>query len=145
MKYLDVKFKKLNNQAIIPEYMSPYASGADIYSCEEIIIGTGEIKLVSTGFALSIPPGFEGQIRPRSGLALKHGITVLNSPGTIDSDYRGEVKVILINLGTNSFSIKKGDRIAQLVITEIVRASLQIVEVLDETERNHGGFGHTGQ
>jgi len=124
--------------------MSNSASGADIYACEELVIKPGEIKLVSTGFSMAIPEGFEGQIRPRSGLALKHGISVLNTPGTIDSDYRGEVKVILINMGTKAFTIKHGDRIAQLVITEVARASFQTVDDLDETERNEGGFGHTG-
>ena len=124
--------------------MSNFASGADIYASEELVIEPGAIKLVSTGFSMAIPEGFEGQIRPRSGLALKHGISVLNSPGTIDSDYRGEVKVILINMGKEAFTIKHGDRIAQLVITEVARASFQIVDDLDETQRNKGGFGHTG-
>jgi dUTP pyrophosphatase len=124
--------------------MSNSASGADIFSCEDTVIGPGEIKLVSTGFAMAVPSGFEGQIRPRSGLALKHGITVLNTPGTVDSDYRGEVKIILINLGKKDFAVKYGDRIAQLVITEVARASFQSVEELDETQRQDGGFGHTG-
>ncbi len=144
MKHLNIKFKKLNSHSLIPEYMSNSASGADIYACEEVVIEPGEIKLVSTGFSLAIPEGFEGQIRPRSGLALKHGISVLNSPGTIDSDYRGEVKVILINLGKKAFTVKYGDRIAQLVITEVARASFQTVQDLDETQRSEGGFGHTG-
>ncbi len=144
MKHIDIKFKKLNSQSIIPEYMSNFASGADIYACEELLIEPGDIKLVSTGFSMAIPEGFEGQIRPRSGLALTHGISVLNSPGTIDSDYRGEVKVILINMGKKAFTVKHGDRIAQLVITEAVRASFQTVDQLDETQRSEGGFGHTG-
>ena len=124
--------------------MSGSASGADIFSCEDLLIGPGEIKLVSTGFSMAIPEGFEGQIRPRTGLAFKHGISVLNTPGTIDSDYRGEVKIILINLGKKDFTVKQGDRIAQLIITEVARASFLIVEELDETQRNEGGFGHTG-
>ncbi|HPZ06897.1 MAG TPA: dUTP diphosphatase [Candidatus Eremiobacteraeota bacterium] len=144
MKELDIKFKKLDPNSIIPEYMSDAASGADIFSAEEVTLETGKIKLVSTGFAISIPEGFEGQIRPRSGMTLKHGITVLNTPGTIDSDYRGEVKIILINLGDKDFLIKKGDRIAQLVITEITRAIFNTVEELDDTKRSEGGFGHTG-
>ncbi len=144
MNHINIKFKKLDSNSIIPEYMSNFASGADIYASEELVIEPGAIKLVSTGFSMAIPEGFEGQIRPRSGLALKHGISVLNSPGTIDSDYRGEVKVILINMGKEAFTIKHGDRIAQLVITEVARASFQIVDDLDETQRNKGGFGHTG-
>ena len=144
MNHINIKFKKLDSNSIIPEYMSNFASGADIYASEELVIEPGAIKLVSTGFSMAIPEGFEGQIRPRSGLALKHGISVLNSPGTIDSDYRGEVKVILINMGKEAFTIKHGDRIAQLVITEVTRASFQTVDDLDETQRNNGGFGHTG-
>jgi dUTP pyrophosphatase len=144
MKEVEIKFKKLTKDSIIPEYMSKGSSGADIYADEELIINPGEIKLVSTGFKLSIPEGFEGQVRPRSGLALKHGITVLNAPGTIDSDYRGEVKVILINLGKENFKINKGDRIAQLIIAEVVRANFTITEELEDTIRSDGGFGHTG-
>jgi len=144
MKKIEIKFKKITPDSIIPEYMSKGSSGSDIYADEELIINPGEIKLVSTGFKLSIPEGFEGQVRPRSGLALKHGITVLNAPGTIDSDYRGEVKVILINLGKENFKINKGDRIAQLIIAEVVRANFTITEELEDTIRSDGGFGHTG-
>ena len=141
---IKIKFKKLKEDSILPEYMSNGSSGADIFSGENITISPGNISLVPTGFSMAIPEGYEGQIRPRSGLALKHGITVLNAPGTIDSDYRGEVKIILINLGKENFIINKGDRIAQLVIGEVKRPAFQLVAELDETERNEGGFGHTG-
>lgn len=144
MKKIEVKFKMITPDAIMPKYMSNGSSGADIYSNEDVIINPGEIKLVSTGFQLSIPEGYEGQVRPRSGLALKNGVTVLNAPGTIDSDYRGEVKVILINLGKEEFRINKGDRIAQLIIADVAKADFILKENLDETIRSDGGFGHTG-
>lgn len=146
MKSLNINIKKINPDSIIPEYMSEYSSGADIFANNEenIIIEPGDIKLIPGGFSLSIPAGFEGQVRPRSGLSLKHGITVLNSPGTIDSDYRGEVKIILINHGKKPFTVKKGERIAQLVITEVIRAHFHKVSELDNTVRSDGGFGHTG-
>lgn len=111
---------------------------------EELQIAPGEIVLVPTGFAVAIPEGFEIQVRPRSGLAVRHGITIINSPGTIDSDYRGEVKVGLINLGAESFVIKRGDRIAQLVLAPVTLATWQVCDELDDTERGAGGFGHTG-
>jgi dUTP pyrophosphatase len=142
MKHLNIKFKKLNSHSLIPEYMSNSASGADIYACEEIVIEPGEIKLYLP-FFLGNTGRIEGQIRPRSGLELKNGISVLNRPGTIDSDYRGEVKVILINLVKKAFTVKYGDRIAQLVITEVARASFQTVQDLDEKHRSEGGIGHT--
>jgi len=107
-------------------------------------LAPGAIVLVPTGFAVAIPPGFELQVRPRSGLAVKHGITVINSPGTIDADYRGEVKIGLVNLGPESFTIRRGDRIAQLVLAPVVRAVFQVVPELDDTDRGDGGFGHTG-
>jgi len=111
---------------------------------EDLTITPGEIKLVSAGFYVSIPYGYEAEIRPRSGLALKHGITLVNTPGTIDSDFRGLVSIILINLGKNDFVIKRGDRIAQMVIKEVTKAELSEMDELDQTERAHGGFGHTG-
>jgi dUTP pyrophosphatase len=118
----------------------------DLSAClsEDVLLGPGERSLIPTGIAVAIPEGCEGQIRPRSGLATKNGIGILNSPGTIDSDYRGEIKVILINLGDEPFVVKDGARIAQLVISPIVRAEWEEVEGLPETDRNHGGFGHTG-
>ncbi len=130
----------------LPVSASEFSSGVDLLSAEaaDTVLKTGKIKLISTGIKIIIPEGYEGQIRPRSGLALKHGITVLNTPGTIDSDYRGIVKVILINLGEEDFNIRRGDRIAQLVIQKIFFPNLKLVDTLDETKRGEGGFGHSG-
>ena len=130
----------------LPEYMSEHASGMDLCAAvkEPVELAPGDIRLIPTGITIAVPPGFEAQVRPRSGLALKHGITVVNAPGTIDSDYRGEVGIILGNLGQRPFSITRGARIAQLVIQRVVRANWQPREELTETERNDGGFGHTG-
>ena len=126
--------------------MSQGSSGMDIYADVEgeVVLNPGEIKLVSAGFYMSIPERFEVQVRPRSGLAIKHGISIVNTPGTIDSDYRGLVGIILINHGKELFSIKRADRIAQLVVNRVIQAEMVIVEELDETARAHGGFGHTG-
>jgi dUTP pyrophosphatase len=110
----------------------------------EVALKPGERRLIPTGIALAIPPGYEGQVRPRSGLALREGITVVNTPGTIDADYRGEVGVLLINLGQQPFRVKRGDRIAQLVINPVCRAELELTGELETTPRNNGGFGHTG-
>lgn len=130
----------------LPGYMSAHAAGMDLLAAveQEVEIAPGRTSLIPTGIRLAIPPGYEGQVRPRSGLALKHGITCLNSPGTIDSDYRGEIKVILINLGQESFAVRRGDRIAQLVFNKIAQAGLVEVSELPETERGVGGFGSTG-
>lgn len=130
----------------LPEYCSQGASGMDLYAAihESILLQPGEWKLISTGVRISLPPGYEAQVRPRSGLALRHGIGILNAPGTIDSDYRGVVSVILMNFGNAPFSIHRGDRIAQLVITRVTRAQWVESPELDETERNSGGFGSTG-
>jgi dUTP pyrophosphatase len=130
----------------LPKYMTPHASGMDICAAvkEPIILAPGEIVLVPTGFAVAIPRGFEAQIRPRSGLAVKQGIGLINSPGTIDSDYRGEVGVALVNFGNEPYTIKRGDRIAQMVIQKVYQLHPEEVEMLDETSRNTGGFGHTG-
>jgi dUTP pyrophosphatase len=132
--------------AVIPEYISKGAAGADLSASleEAVIIEPNETILVPTGIYLAIPPGFEAQIRPRSGLALKHGITFLNSPGTIDSDYRGEVKIIMTNLGKEPFKVENGMRIGQMVFSKVYRGEFIEVEELDETDRNEGGFGHTG-
>jgi len=127
-----------------PAYATAHAAGMDIVSAEELVLAPGARHAVATGFAIAIPEGYEVQVRPRSGLALKHGITCLNTPGTIDADYRGEVKVILANLGTEPFPIGRGDRIAQLVPAQVQRACLDEVDSLDETERGTGGFGSTG-
>lgn len=130
----------------LPISISKFSSGVDLLSAEnsKIILKPGKIILVSTGIKIMIPKGYEGQIRPRSGLALKYGITVLNTPGTIDSDYRGIVKVILINLGEKEFVIQRGSRIAQLVIQKIFFPNFKLVETLDKTKRGEGGFGHSG-
>lgn len=118
----------------------------DIRACvrETTLIRPGEIKLIPTGLAVAVPPGYEAQIRPRSGLALHHGIGMVNSPGTIDSDYRGEIGIIMINWGTETYTIRRGDRIAQMVLSKVYRADLAEVENLDATSRGQGGFGHTG-
>lgn len=130
----------------LPAYMTPHASGMDICASveKEVVIEAGAIMVVPTGIAMALPVGFEAQVRPRSGLAFKHGIGIINSPGTIDADYRGEVRIALINLGHEPFTIHRGDRIAQLVIQRVDQVRMELVEALDETERNDGGFGHTG-
>ena len=129
----------------LPSYASQHAAGLDVVAAENLILPPGGRHAVATGFAIAIPHGYEVQIRPRSGLALKHGITCLNTPGTIDSDYRGEVKVILANLGTESFAIARGERIAQLVPAAVQHATFAEVESLDDTARGAGGFGSTGR
>ncbi len=148
MKHIKIKVKALKHAEGLrsPEYMSAEASGMDLYAAvdSDRELKPGEIFLVPTGICVSIPVGYEAQIRPRSGLSLKHGISIVNSPGTIDSDYRGEIGIISINLGKNNFLIKRGMRIAQLVLQEVIRGDVEIVESLDETTRNSGGFGHTG-
>ncbi len=130
----------------LPMYMTPGSAGMDVCAAvnEDVIMEPGDIIMAPTGLAMAIPPGFEVQVRPRSGLAIKQGVTVVNAPGTIDSDYRGEVKVGLINLSKENRTIKRGDRIAQLVVGRVSRANLKEVNQLDETQRNGGGFGHTG-
>ncbi|WP_443030477.1 dUTP diphosphatase [Sphingopyxis sp.] len=128
----------------LPAYASGGAAGMDVVAAETLTLRPGARHAVATGFAMAIPAGYEVQVRPRSGLALKHGITCLNTPGTIDSDYRGEVKVILANLSEDNFDIKRGDRIAQLVPAPVQRATFAEVTTLDETERGAGGFGSTG-
>lgn len=140
-----VKVKKLDPDAVFPQYQTPGAAGMDLIALTDQSLNKGQIRLVSTGLAFEIPIGYEGQIRPRSSLASRHGVTVVNSPGTIDSDYRGEVKVALINLSAESYKITKGDRIAQLVISPVVHAELDVIEELEPSQRNVGGFGSTGQ
>lgn len=136
----------LENDSLIPAYASPEAAGADLKANinEPMTIPPGKSALIPTGLRFAIPTGFEIQVRPRSGLALKHGITVLNTPGTIDSDYRGEVGVILINHGTEDFEVAPRMRIAQMILSEVKRAEFVITDNLEATERGHGGFGHTG-
>ena len=128
----------------LPGYATEGAAGMDVVSAEDVTIEPGARHAVATGLAVAIPPGYEIQVRPRSGLALKHGITVPNTPGTIDSDYRGELKVILINHGSEPFAIARGDRVAQLVLAAVTRAGWNEVSELDETRRGAGGFGSTG-
>jgi dUTP pyrophosphatase len=129
----------------LPAYATHGAAGMDLVAAEDITLAPGGRHAVATGFAIAIPEGYEVQVRPRSGLALKHGVTCLNTPGTIDSDYRGEVKVILANLGQEPFAIRRGDRIAQLVPAPVLRAELTETDSLDETLRGAGGFGSTGR
>ncbi|RJR38418.1 MAG: dUTP diphosphatase [Desulfobacteraceae bacterium] len=143
-----VRIKRLEGQEDIPlpAYETGGSAGMDLRAAvkEKILLRPGEIRLVPTGLAVSIPPGFEAQIRPRSGLALRHGIGLVNSPGTIDSDYRGEIGLIMINWGTDPVEIRRGDRIAQMIITKAYRAEVVQVEDLDSTARGEGGFGHSG-
>ena len=129
----------------LPAYATGGAAGLDVVAAEDVTLSPGQRHAVATGFAIAIPEGYEVQVRPRSGLALKHGITCLNTPGTIDHDYRGEVKVILANLGNAPFAVRRGERIAQLVPAAVTRATFREVEILGETERGAGGFGSTGQ
>ena len=128
----------------LPTYQTSGAAGMDVRAAENLVLTPGETRLVATGFSMSLTEGYEAQIRPRSGLAIKHSITLMNSPGTIDFDYRGAVKVILTNLGGEPFEVKKGDRIAQMVIAKVERPVIKVVETLDETARGVGGFGSTG-
>lgn len=144
---MQLKIKKFHPDARLPVYASANAAGADLFACmneEFIVLSVGERKLVSTGLGIEIPPGFEIQIRPRSGLALKEGVTVLNAPGTIDADYRGVIGVLLYNAGNRPFSILQGDRIAQMVLAPIVQIKPVLTEELASTERGAGGFGSTG-
>jgi dUTP pyrophosphatase len=143
---IEIKLHRLphGHDLPLPQYASADAAGLDITSAEELVLEPGARHAVATGFAIEIPPGFEVQVRPRSGLALKHGITCLNTPGTIDSDYRGEVKVILANLGQEVFAVRRGERIAQLVPAPVLRASFEEVAQLSDSERGSGGFGSTG-
>jgi dUTP pyrophosphatase len=143
---VSVQVKRLNNGAGLPMpvYASDGAAGMDVCAAESLTLKVGKRHAVATGLAFAIPHGFEVQVRPRSGLALNHGITCLNTPGTIDSDYRGEVKVILANLGDEDFVIQRGDRIAQLVVAPVTHAAMVEVETLDDTARGAGGFGSTG-
>lgn len=142
---VEVLFKPLSEEAVIPEYKTTGSAGADLYSTEEALLEVGSIVAVGLGFSVSVPIDYEMQIRPRSGLALNHGITVLNSPGTIDSDFRGEVKVILANFGKYPVRVRKGDRIAQCVVSPVPAVSFRTVNELDPTERDAGGFGSTGR
>ena len=146
-----IKFLRLRPESdsdiALPRYMTPQSAGMDICAAvtEEVLLEKGEIAMLPTGFAMALPPGYEAQIRPRSGLAVKHGIGLINSPGTIDADYRGEVMIAVINLGPRPYTFHRGDRVAQMIINRVHQAELLEVEHLDETRRNTGGFGHTGK
>jgi dUTP pyrophosphatase len=143
---LEIKVKKLHPKAIVPGYMTEHAAGMDLCTVIDApcVLRPGERTLLPTGLAMEIPPGFEGQVRPRSGLALKKGLALVNSPGTIDADYRGEIGIIVINHGSEPVEFLPGDRIAQLIIAPVTRASLVEAEELNESVRSSGGFGHTG-
>ncbi|MXO69903.1 dUTP diphosphatase [Altererythrobacter marinus] len=143
---IPVKIKRLpHGEGLdLPRYATQGAAGMDVVAAEDVTLSPGARHAVATGLALAIPPGYEIQVRPRSGLALKHGISVPNAPGTIDSDYRGELKVILVNHGSEAFAIARGERVAQLVLAPVTRAGWEEVDDLDETARGAGGFGSTG-
>jgi dUTP pyrophosphatase len=149
---IEVRFQKLDDRAAMPAYQTPGSAGLDLVAClprgdvktDAVEIAPGGRVLLPTGLAAAIPQGYEGQVRPRSGLAIRHGVTVPNAPGTVDSDYRGEMMVGLINLGPEPYVVRHGDRIAQLVVSAVAHASLVEVDELDETGRGAGGFGSTG-
>ncbi len=131
----------------LPRYMTPQSAGMDVCAAieKDVVLEKAAFTLIPTGFAIALPPGFEAQIRPRSGLAAKHGIGLINSPGTVDADYRGEILVAVINLGSKPYTFRRADRIAQMIIKKVYHAQLEVVEHLDQTQRNTGGFGHTGK
>lgn len=147
MQKIDVKITRLHSDDLdLPRYMSEKAAGMDLFAAVDktVVIAPGEIKAISTGIAIHLPDGYEAQIRPRSGLAFKKGISIPNSPGTIDADYRGEIKVALINHGKEDFVINRGERIAQMVVAPVVQVVWEQVDDLEDTKRSAGGFGHTG-
>jgi len=141
---MTVLFKKIHADAVLPAYAHPGDAGLDLCACEAATLRPGERRLVRTGLIMQLPPGTEAQVRPRSGLALKHGITLLNAPGTIDEGYRGELGVILVNLGQEPFEVAPGMRIAQMVVAPVLRVAVAASETLGETHRGEGGFGSTG-
>lgn len=146
MEHVPLRFKRLSPDAKVPGYQTPLSAGMDLSACLDapMVLEPGDITLVPCGFAMAIPAGFEAQVRPRSGLAVKFGISMPNTPGTIDADYRGEVKVPLVNLGRSPFTVEPGMRIAQMVIARVARADVVEVDELDATDRGQGGFGSTG-
>ena len=143
---IEIKRKPGCEDVPLPRYMSAGAAGMDVHAAVPgpVTLQPGEVKLIPTGFYMAVPRGYEAQVRPRSGLALKHGVTLMNTPGTIDSDYRNEVGIILANLGRAPFTVERGMRIAQIIIAPVVQAELAVVDELSETDRNMGGFGSTG-
>jgi dUTP pyrophosphatase len=144
IEMLKVKIQRLDNSLPLPSYKTPFSAGMDLYSRIDVVLKRGEITLVPTGIAISLPEGYEAQIRPRSGLALKHGLTLLNTPGTIDADYRGEIALIMINVGKEDFVVEKGMRLAQMVITRYEKVEFEEVDALPDSQRGTGGFGSTG-
>ena len=146
MHAVEIRFLRLHQGAQLPAYQTEHAAGLDLHACIEapVTLAPGDIAMIPCGFAMAIPHGFEAQVRPRSGLATKHGIGMPNSPGTVDSDYRGEMKVPLVNLGRAPFTVEHGMRIAQMVVAQVARATVRVVEELDGTSRGAGGFGSTG-
>ena len=146
MHAVEIRFLRLHQGAQLPAYQTEHAAGLDLHACIEapVTLSPGDIAMIPCGFAMAIPHGFEAQVRPRSGLATKHGIGMPNSPGTVDSDYRGEMKVPLVNLGRAAFTVEHGMRIAQMVVAPVARATVRVVEELDGTSRGAGGFGSTG-
>jgi dUTP pyrophosphatase len=147
MHAVEIRFLRLHQGAQLPAYQTEHAAGLDLHACIEapVILAPGDIAMIPCGFAMAIPHGFEAQVRPRSGLATKHGIGMPNAPGTVDSDYRGEMKVPLVNLGRAAFTVEHGMRIAQMVVAPVARATVRVVEELDGTSRGAGGFGSTGR
>ena len=141
---MTVKFRRIDPAATLPSYAHPGDAGMDIRSIEDLVIDPGARKLVHTGLVMMLPPGYEAQVRPRSGLALRNGVTVLNTPGTIDEGYRGEVGVVLANFGSEPFRVEKGSKIAQIVVAPCTRAEIEETVEIDSTERGEGGFGSTG-
>ena len=148
MERVKIHIKRLRKDPLValPQYMTEGSSGMDLFAClqTELTLQPGERRLIPTGVSVAIPDGFEGQVRPRSGLAIRNGIGLINAPGTIDADYRGEVAVLLINFGNEPFTVRNGDRIAQMIISRVFRATWEEVEDLPPTQRQGGGFGHTG-
>ena len=150
MQFVDVEFIWLDPEQStdlsLPRYQSDHASGMDVAAAveEPLTLEPGDIALIPSGFAVALPPAYELQVRPRSGLAIKHGITIVNAPGTIDADYRGEIKIGLVNLSRKQYTINRGDRIAQLILAPVCHARLKVVDSLEQTKRGAGGFGHTG-
>ena len=142
---MTLRFKRIHPEAVLPVYAHPSDAGMDVRSVADLVIPAGGHALVTTGLVAIIPPMYEIQVRPRSGLALKHGVTVLNTPGTIDSGYRGEIGVILANFGDKDFSVSKGDKVAQLVFAPVVQPEIEETDTIDETDRGAGGFGSTGK
>lgn len=144
MEKIKIRIEQVDKELPLPKFATKGSVAVDLHSAESFTLNPGEFRKVSTGIKVAIPEGYEGQIRPRSGLAMKYGISMVNTPGTLDSDYRGIIYAILINHGPNYFHIKKGDRIAQLIINKIELFDWEITEKLEETERGEGGLGHTG-